>query len=106
MLKITGSPDKLAPSKNNNSKPISSKNNSSRPTFGKNNGNSKVRFGGDGVEYAKKSGKLKSQKLSKSKKLKSEKNHLSLEIWLSQEKSCQKMGIYLSLMLRKPDQNS
>ena len=60
------------------------------------------RFGvdGNGVEYAKKSGKL-----SKSEKSKSEK-HLSLEIWLSQEKSCQKVGIQLISTLRRTDQSS
>ena len=60
MLKTTRSPDKLALSKNNDSKFASIRNNNSRPAFKKNNGNSKVdRFGGDGVEHAKKSRKLK-----------------------------------------------
>ena len=34
------------------------------------------------------------------------KKRLSLEIQLSQEKSCQKVGIQLILMLRKTDRNS
>ena len=50
MLKTTGSPDKPAPSMNNGNKLAS----------GRNDGNGKVdRFSGDGVEYAKKSEKLK-----------------------------------------------
>ena len=78
MLKMTGSSDKLALSRNNSSKLASSKNNNSRPVFGKNNGNSEVdRFGvgGNGIKHAKnsrklsKSGKLKSKKTFKSQNL-------------------------------------
>ena len=59
ILKTTGSPDE----------PASSKNNGSRPVSGRNNSNNKVdEFGGDSVEYAKKSGKSKGQKTSKSQK--------------------------------------
>ena len=43
-------PDKPAPSKNDNS----------RPVFEKNNSNNKVRFGNNGIEYIKKLRKLKS----------------------------------------------
>ena len=66
ILYMTGSPNKLAPSKNNNSRSGCSKNNNSRPTSGRNNSDSEVNgFGvsGNGVEYAKKSGKLKSKKI-------------------------------------------
>ena len=90
MLKITRLFNESALNKNNSSKSAFSRNNNSRPVFKRNNGNNKVnRFGVDrnGVEYVKKSGKLKSKK------------RLSLEIWLSQEKSYQKMRIQLILML-------
>ena len=53
----------------------------------------------NGVEYAKKSGKL--FKLRKSKR----KKRLSFKIWLSQEKSCQKVGIQLISMLWRTDQS-
>ena len=77
---------KLASCKNNGSKPASSKNNSNGPVSGKNNGNGKVdRFGGDGMEHAKKS--------RKSKKFVSPKNQLS------QEKIYQKVEIHLVSML-------
>ena len=33
------------------------------------------------------------------------KKHLSLEIWLNQEKSCQKVGIQLISMLQRTDQS-
>ena len=67
---MTGSPDEPAPSKNNDNKLAFSKNDNSRPASEKNNGNDKIdRFGGDGMEYSKKSGKSKSQKLAKSQKL-------------------------------------
>ena len=71
MLKTTGSPDKPAPNKNNDSRSSSSRNDNSKPASGKNNGNSKVNrydIGRNGVKHAKKSGKL-----SKSGKLKNEK---------------------------------
>ena len=71
MLKIIGLPDKPTPNKNNGSRLIFNKNNNSRPTSRRNNSNGKVdRFGIDrnDMGYAKKLGKL-----SKSKKLKSEK---------------------------------
>ena len=58
MLKTTRSPDKPAPSKNNCSKPAS----------GRNNGNGEVDEVG-GVEHTKKLGKLKGQKMFKSRKL-------------------------------------
>ena len=56
--------------------PAPSKNNDSRPTSGRNDGNGEVdRCGGDGVEHAKKSGKLKGQKTFKPQKsAKSRKN--------------------------------
>ena len=69
MLKITGLPDKPTSGKNNGSKSASSKNNNSKPTFAKNNGHIEVNkfdVDSDGMKYAKKSGKLKSQKLAKS----------------------------------------
>ena len=70
ILKMTGSPDKPAPNRNNGSRSASNKNNNSRPALGKNDGNDKFdKFGGDDVEYAKKLGKLKGQKLAKSQKL-------------------------------------
>ena len=59
MLKTIELPDVSAPSKNDGNK----------PAFGKNDNTIKVRFDGDDVEYAKKSRKLKSQKLVKSQKL-------------------------------------
>ena len=59
MLKTTGSPDELAPNRNNGK----------RLASGKNNGNGEVdEFGGDSVEHAKKSRKSKGQKTSKSPK--------------------------------------
>ena len=78
-MRITWSFDKLASSKKNGSKPVFSRNNSNKLAFKRNNGNSKVGFDGDNIKYAKKSKKLKNQKLtksqnlSKSRKLKSEK---------------------------------
>ena len=69
MLKMTRSPEKPASSRNDGSRSASSRNNDSRPASGRNDGNDKVdRFGGDGVEHAKKSGKLKEQKTSKSQR--------------------------------------
>ena len=55
MIKTTRSPNKSAPSNNNGNKPAS----------GKNNINNKVGLSDNGVEYTKKSKKLKSQKLAK-----------------------------------------
>ena len=81
MLKTTGSPDKPTPSRKDSNKSASNRNNNSKPTSKKNNGNGEVDGFGisrNGVEYAK-----KSEKLSKSRKLKSEKKRLSLKIWLS-----------------------
>ena len=78
ILKMTRSSDKPAPSKNNGSRSASNKNNNSKPAFGKNNGNNEInKFGVDrnGVEHTKKSeklsksGKLKSKKMSKSQNL-------------------------------------
>ena len=72
MLKTTGSPDKPAPSKNDGSRSASSRNDNNRLAFGKNDGDSEVdEFGASGndVEHVKKSGKSKSEKTSKSRKL-------------------------------------
>ena len=72
MLKTTESPNKPTPSRNNGSRSAFSRNNNSRPTSGKNDGNGEVdRYGvsGNSVEHAKKSGKSKSEKISKSWKL-------------------------------------
>ena len=72
MLKTTGSPDELAPSKNDGSKSASSRNDNSRPASGKNDGDGEVDrsgVGGNDVEHAKKSEKTsKSRKLFKSGK--------------------------------------
>ena len=62
MLKTTRSPDEPAPSRNDDS----------RPASGRNDGDGEVDgfgVGGNGVEHAKKSGKSKSEKTSKSRKL-------------------------------------
>ena len=86
MLKMTGSLDKPVSSRNNGSRSAFSRNNNSKPASRKNNGNGKIdRFGvgGNGVEYAKKSGKLsklgksKSEKTSKSQNLAKSKKKLS-----------------------------
>ena len=72
---MTGSPDKLAPSKKNGNKSVSSRNNDNKLVFERNNGNSeldKFSVGKNDIEYAKKSGKL-----SKSRKLKSKKTSKS-----------------------------
>ena len=75
MLKITRLPHEPAFSKNNGSRSASSKNDDSRQNFEKNDNNGKVnRFGvrRNGVKYTKKSeklfksGKSKSEKMSKS----------------------------------------
>ena len=72
MLKTSGSPNKPAPSRNNGNRSASNRNNNSRPTSGKNAGDNEVNgfsIGENGVEHAKKSGKSKSKKTSKSRKL-------------------------------------
>ena len=95
MLKTTGSPDKLAPSRNDGSKSASSRNDNSRLISERNNGNGEVdRFGvgRNGVEHAKKSGKSKSEKtfkfrkLSKSEKSKGEKTSKSQNLAKSGKK--------------------
>ena len=59
MLKTTGSLNEPTPSRNDGSKPAS----------GENDSNGEIdKFGGDGVEHAKKSGKSKGQKSAKSRK--------------------------------------
>ena len=72
MLKTTGLLDEPASSRNNGSRSASSRNDDNRPASGRNYGNGEVdRFSvnGNGVEHAKKSGKSKSEKTSKSRKL-------------------------------------
>ena len=73
MLKTTKEP---ALNRNDGNKSASSRNDDSRPASGRNDGNNEVnKFGGDGVEHAKKSEKSKGQKSAKSRKLsKSEKS--------------------------------
>ena len=69
MLKIIRSPNKSAPSRNDSNWSVSNRKNNSKSTFERNDGNSEInRFGvgSNDVEYAKKSGKLKGKKLSKS----------------------------------------
>ena len=71
MLKITGSLDEPASSKNNSSKSAFNENNNSRSISKKNNNNNKVDgfdIGKNGMEHAKKSGKLFKSGKSKSKK--------------------------------------
>ena len=71
ILKTIGLPNKPAPSRNNSSRSASGKYDNSRPAFEKNNGNGEVDgfcVGRNGVEYAKKSGKLSKSGKSKSKK--------------------------------------
>ena len=71
MLKISGSLNRPASSKNDSSRPISEKNNS----------NSEVdEFNSDGVEYAKKSGKSHGQNLAKSQKLSKSKGEKSKKL--------------------------
>ena len=90
MLKTTESSDK----------PVSSKNDDNKLVSKKINGNNEIDgSGGDSMEHIKKSKNWKG------------KNWLSPKNCLSQEnpktknwKNCQKVGIYLILMLRKPDQ--
>ena len=84
MLKITRLPDKPVPSRNNGSKSASSKNNNNKPVFKRSDGNGKVNgfsVGRNSVEYAK-----KSEKLSKSRKLKSEKIFKSQNLAKSRKK--------------------
>ena len=72
MLKTTGSPDKPALSRNDGSRSASSRNDDSRPASGRNDGDGEVdKFGvgRNGMEHAKKSGKSKSEKTSKSQNL-------------------------------------
>ena len=70
MLKTTRLPNRPAFYKNNSSKPASSQNNSSRQASRKNDDNSEIiEFGGNGIEYVKKSRKLKDQNSAKSQKL-------------------------------------
>ena len=73
MLKTTNEP---TPSRNDGSGSAFNRNNNSKPAFGKNDGDGEVDgFGGNSVEYAKKLGKSKGQKMSKSQKsVKSRKN--------------------------------
>ena len=71
ILKTTGSPNKPASSRNDGSRSASSKNNDSKSASRTNDGDDKVDgFGidGNGVEHAKKSGKLSKSKKSKSEK--------------------------------------
>ena len=71
MLKTIRLFDKLAPSKNNDSKSAFSKNNNNKPAFRKNNGNSKIdRFdlSRNDIKHTKKSGKLSKLRKLKSKK--------------------------------------
>ena len=67
MLKTIGSPTKPASSKKNDSRSASSRNDNSQPVSRKNNSDGEVdRFGK--IEYAKKLGKSKGEKLAKSRK--------------------------------------
>ena len=72
MLKTIKSPNKLGLRKNNSSRSASIRNNDNKLAFKRNDGNGEItgfNIGGNGVEYAKKSGKF-----FKSRKLKSKKN--------------------------------
>ena len=72
MLKTTGLPNEPVPSRNNGSRSASSRNDDSRPAFGRNDGDGEVdRYGvgENGVKHVKKSGKSKSEKMSKSQNL-------------------------------------
>lgn len=67
MLKTTRSSNKPAFGKNNGSRSASCRNNDKKPAFKKNKGSNEFDvFGGDGIDYTKKSRKLKGQTLSKS----------------------------------------
>ena len=60
MLKITGSPNKAAPSRNNGSSLASSNNDDSMPASKRDNSNNEIDgFDGDSVEHAKKLRKSK-----------------------------------------------
>ena len=86
MLKTIRSLDKLAPSRNNSSRSVFSKKNNSKLASRKNNGNNEVDgfdIGENSIEYAK-----KSEKLSKSRKSKSEK--------ISKSQNLAKLGKKLS----------
>ena len=77
---MTGSTNEPALCRNNSNRSVSDRNNNGRPTSGRNDSNNKVdRFGdgGDGVEYAKKSGKSKGKKLSKFRKSTKSRKNLS-----------------------------
>ena len=77
MLKMTESPDELAPSKNNGSRSTSTRNNDSRPAFRKNDDDSEVDgfgVGRNGVKHTKKSGKLSKSRKSKNKKISKSQN--------------------------------
>ena len=66
---MTESSDKPVLSRNNGSRSASNKNDNKKPASEKNNGNGKVNkfdISRNKVEYAKKSGKLKSEKTSQS----------------------------------------
>ena len=85
MLKTIGSPDKPAPSRNDNNKVASSRNNNNRLASKRNNsddGIDKFDISRKGMEHAKKSGKL-----FKSRKLKSEKTSKSWNLAKSGKKS-------------------
>ena len=66
MLKMTGSTNKQASSKNNGNMSASGKNNISRLASGRNIGNVEIDgFGSDNVKHAKKLEKSKGEKLAK-----------------------------------------
>ena len=70
MLKMTGLSDKPAPRRNDGNKSAYSRNDNGKPASRRNNDNGEVDgFSNDSVEHAKKSEKLKDQKMSKSQKL-------------------------------------
>ena len=80
MLKTTGPSNKPIPSRNNGCGSASNRNNNSRPIYSKNNSNGEVDkfdISKNGVEHAKKSGKSKSKKTSKSWNLAKLKKKLS-----------------------------
>ena len=61
MVKTTRLCDEPAPNRNNGNRSVSDKNNNNRPVSGRNNGNGKIdgfAISENGVEHAKKSGKL------------------------------------------------
>ena len=72
MLKTTRSPDESASSRNNSSRLASSRNNNSRLAFERNNGANEVDgfdIGRNGMEHANKLGKLSKSGKSKSEKM-------------------------------------